>query len=188
MAKDLSRRTIIGLVAALVLAACATPAAPVEEASVAAAPDAVITLFLVRHAEKEAGSDPALTPEGRQRAEALAARLSGEGLTEIWSTRTRRTEETAAPVAKAAHLPVQSYDASTLQAFASWLLDTPGVKLVVGHSNTADALAALLGADPGPEIDEASEFDRLYVIHVDKDGIVTSRIERYGAASRAAPK
>lgn len=185
MAKNLNRRTIIGLVSALLIAACATSPEPAEEIE-ALATDAVITLFLVRHAEKEAGSDPALTPQGHERAEALAQRLADEGLTEIWSTRTRRAEETAAPVAKSAHIPVQTYDASTLPAFTSWLLDTPGVKLVVGHSNTTDALAALAGADPGPEINEASEFDRLYVIHVDKDGIVTSRIERYGAASQAA--
>lgn len=187
MAKDLSRRTIIGIVFALLIAACASSPQPAEEIDNPET-DAVITLFLVRHAEKEAGSDPALTPQGRERAEALAQRLADEGLTEIWSTRTRRTEETAAPVAKAAHIPVQTYDASTLPAFTSWLLDMPGVKLVVGHSNTTDALAALAGADPGPKINEASEFDRLYVIHVDPNGIVTSRIERYGAAWQAAPE
>jgi hypothetical protein len=53
---------------------------------------------------------------------------------------------------------------------------------VVGHSNTTDALAALLGADPGPAIAEATEFDRLYVIAIDENDVVRSRIERYGAA------
>jgi 2,3-bisphosphoglycerate-dependent phosphoglycerate mutase len=111
--------------------------------------------------------------------------LKDEGVTEVWSTQTRRTQQTAAPLAVQRGLQVQPYDASTLPAFASWLKDAPGVKLVVGHSNTTDALAALLGADPGPAIVEATEFDRLYVIAIDENGIVRSRIERYGAASPA---
>jgi len=60
------------------------------------------------------------------------------------------------------------------------------VKLVVGHSNTTDALAALLGADPGPEIVEATEFDRLYVIDIHASGVVRSRIVRYGTPSVSA--
>jgi 2,3-bisphosphoglycerate-dependent phosphoglycerate mutase len=57
------------------------------------------------------------------------------------------------------------------------------VKLVVGHSNTTGALAGHLGGDPGPAIDDATEFDRLYVISITEDGTVSSRIERYGAPS-----
>lgn len=180
MAAGLKRRGVIALIAGMLLAACASQPAPAPDP---AAETAVISLFLVRHAEKEAGSDPALTPAGKTRAGALAARLMNEGVTEIWSTYTLRTRGTAEPLAKATGLQIQTYEAGTLPAFATWLLDTPGVKLVVGHSNTTDALAALLGADPGPEFDEANEFDRLYVIHVDENGIVSSRIERYGAPS-----
>lgn len=143
----------------------------------------MITLYLVRHGEKEDGNDPDLSPAGKARAEALAKRLEGAEVTEIWSTRTKRTQQTAAPVVKQTGLPVQPYDATTLPAFASWLLDTPGVKLVVGHSNTTDALAALLGADPGPPIDDKTEFDRLYVIRIGKDGLVSGNLERYGAPS-----
>jgi len=185
MAADLIRRGFLGLVAAMWLSACATPPVAAPDPSTAQ-PAAVTTLFLVRHGEKEAGDDPALTPQGAARARALVKRLETEGLTEIWSTRTNRTQQTAAPMAAQSGLAVQHYDASTLPAFASWLLDVPGVKLVVGHSNTTDALAALLGADPGPPIDDAREFDRLYVIAIDADGIVRSRIERYGARSPAA--
>lgn len=185
MAADLNRRGVIALLAGLMLAACATAPAPVPEVY-PSAEDAVITLFLVRHGEKEEGEDPDLSPAGKARAQALAKRLDGAELTEIWSTRTKRTQQTAAAIVMQTGLPVQPYDATTLPAFASWLLDTPGVKLVVGHSNTTDALAALLGADPGPPIDEKTEFDRLYVIYIDKDGLISSSIERYGAPSVAA--
>ncbi|WP_291206107.1 histidine phosphatase family protein [Hyphomonas sp.] len=179
MATRVKRRTVIGLLAVALVAACAgTPVAePAPEAPYA-------RLFLVRHGEKEAGADPALSLAGAQRAQALAARLGGEGVTQIWSTQTNRTRQTAAPLAAALGLEVLIYDASALAAFASALGDTPGVKLVVGHSNTTDALAALIGADPGPAIHEASEFDRMYVIDLSEDGVTADRIERYGASSR----
>lgn len=181
MAADMKRRGLLALIGAVLVAACATAPAT-DPAPEMAAPD-YARVFLVRHGEKEKGDDPGLTADGAVRAKALAARLSGEGITEIWSTRTNRTEQTAAPLAAELGLPVQTYDASTLPAFASWLQASPGIKLVVGHSNTTDALAALLGADPGPPIEEATEFDRLYVIELGEFGATASRIERYGAPS-----
>ena len=186
MAANLIRRRVIGLMAAVLLAACAATPAPAPELTLEPDANAVSRLFLVRHGEKETGSDPVLNEAGVARAATLAALLQTESVTEVWSTHTKRTEQTAAPTAAEFGLTIQTYDASTLPAFASWLLDTPGVKLVVGHSNTTDALAALLGADPGPEIDEATEFDRLYVVDIDADGIVSSRILRYGAPAKVA--
>lgn len=185
MAAHLIRRGFLGLLAMCLITACASAPAPAPAEDTSVEPAAVVRLFLVRHGEKEAGSDPALTAAGAVRAKALAELLKDEGVTEVWSTQTRRTQQTAAPLAVQRGLQVQPYDASTLPAFASWLKDAPGVKLVVGHSNTTDALAALLGADPGPAIVEATEFDRLYVIAIDENGIVRSRTERYGAASLA---
>jgi 2,3-bisphosphoglycerate-dependent phosphoglycerate mutase len=172
VAAPLIRRRFLALIGAVWLAACAAAPAPAD--------DSMIRIFLVRHAEKQAGEDPALTAAGELRAAALVARLEKEGLTEVWSTQTRRTEQTAAPAASAFGLVVKAYDAGALPAFAGTLSETPGVKLVVGHSNTTDALAALLGAEPGPPISDA-EFDRLYVIDVNEQWVVSSRIERYGA-------
>lgn len=182
MAAHLIGRRFLALVAAGLLAACMTGPQPVS--AEAAADQAPVTrLFLIRHAEKETGPDPALTQAGEVRAAALAERLASEGVTEIWSTDTRRTQGTARPLAEVRELPVQSYDPGALPAFANQLAETPGVKLVVGHSNTTDALAALIGADPGPPIDDAAEFDRLYVITITDGYQVASQIERYGAPS-----
>lgn len=185
MAAYLIRRRFLALIALGLVSACMTPV-PASSETAASTVEPATRLFLVRHGEKQAGADPALSAAGELRAAALAERLSAEGVTEIWSTATRRTEQTAGPLAVALALPVQTYDAGALPTFANQLSETPGVKLVVGHSNTADALAALLGADPGPPIDDATEFDRLYVITITDGYQVSSRIERYGAPSPGA--
>lgn len=176
MAPGLIRRHFLALAMAGLAAACAaTPSLP---------PPPVTQIFLVRHVEKAVGDDPALTAAGQRRAAALAERLAPEGVTAIWSTETRRTQETARSLADAMGLAVQPYDPSDLARLAARLKRVPGTVLIVGHSNTTDKLAGLLGADPGPPIDEAEEYDRLYVISVDGGGAVRSRIDRYGAHSR----
>lgn len=144
-----------------------------------ASPDAVY--YLVRHAEKQLDvKNPPLTQTGQARAQALASRLSGIELTDIYSTDYTRTQQTAAPVAAAKNLLVKSYDPSDLEGFAKSLLSQDGYILVAGHSNTTPQLAEFLGADPGKPIVEANEYNRLYVI--ERSGqTVTGRIETFGA-------
>ena len=68
-------------------------------ASHAAAQQAVI---VVRHAEKaDQTPDTALSPKGRARAKALADLLRDAGVTHIVTSEYRRSQETAAPLAKA---------------------------------------------------------------------------------------
>ncbi|MHA7898825.1 MAG: SixA phosphatase family protein [Henriciella sp.] len=136
-------------------------------------------IYLVRHAEKQTGENPSLTPDGARRADTLATLLADIGITHIHSTDYKRTLETAAPTAQQTGLGVQIYDPRDLNAFADQLLAIKGVHLVVGHSNTTPQLVAALGGEPGTEIDEKSEYDRLYVISVGQNG-VESRLDRYG--------
>lgn len=145
------------------------------------------TLYLVRHAEKQSGDDPALTEAGKARANALADRLDGVGIDTIWSTDYRRTMQTAAPLAERLDLQVQVYDPGDLAGFAEQLKANGETALIVGHSNTTPQLADLLGGDPGPEIVEASEYDRLYVIRGPLAGAIQSDIRRYGAPAGAKP-
>lgn len=147
----------------------------------AAAQSRTPSVFLVRHAEKapEPASDPGLTPEGRRRASELATLLADAGIDAVWSTDYERTRATAAPLARRLGLQVRLYDPGDLESLAERLRDGSRRSLVVGHSNTTPALVALLGGEPGPPIDETTEYDRLYVLTLTDGGAVTTLL-RYG--------
>jgi len=147
----------------------------------AVGPDLVV---LVRHAEKadEPASDPPLSPEGAARALELSRVLADAGITRIHSTDTRRTRETAAPLAAALGIEVELYESRDLPAMAARLATLPGRHLVVGHSNTTDALSGAMGGETFGEIVEAWEYDRLYFLtpRGDGDGFGTVLV-RFGA-------
>lgn len=175
MASNLKRLCLVFL--GIALAACAS----IDQSDGA-------TAYLVRHAEKLTGDalselpdprDPPLTQAGEQRAEALADLLADAEITRIWSTDTKRTRDTAQPLADRLGIEIELYDASDLGAFAAQLKrEASGHVLIVGHSNTTPGLAEALGADPGPPIVEATEYDRLYVISLETG---QGEIQRFGA-------
>ena len=140
-----------------------------------------LVVFLVRHAEKEAGgSDPALSKSGQQRAEQLANVVRDSAIAHVHSSNYLRTRSTAAPAAKQMDLPVQTYNPRDLKGMAAQLRATGGRHLVVGHSNTTPALVKLLGGEPGKPINEKGEYDRLYIVTIATDGSVSSILMRYG--------
>lgn len=148
----------------------------------ALSPGSAKTIYLVRHAEKEPGRDPKLTPDGLIRAEALADYVSGAKLGAVFSTQFRRTRDTASPVAQRTGLPILYYDPSDLSGFADTLRAASGNVLVVGHSNTTPDLVTALGGDAGEPIVEATEYDRIYVL-VLRGGEVKTELRRYGEPS-----
>jgi len=134
--------------------------------------EAVATFILVRHAEKEYGGDPALTPEGEERAERLRFMLKNEQIDAVYSTETKRTQLTAAPTAAEKNLTVIPYDAQELKAFASDLKrrHRGETVLVVGHSNTTPMMANLLtGTEDYPRFSEL-DYTNLYVVTLPRIG------------------
>lgn len=147
--------------------------------AISASQDTVV--FLVRHAEKtEAKDDPALSATGRQRSRQLAKLLSDAGIDHIYSTDFKRTRETASPIAGVTGLDVELYTWDDPAGLAQSLKQDGKRLLVVGHSNTTTELVTLLGGDPGTEIEDSSEYDRLYILTINAGG-VTTLLMRYGS-------
>ena len=140
-----------------------------------------LMVFLVRHGEKvDQSRDPELSSAGYVRAATLAHSLRNAQLHHVYSSAYIRTMKTAEPTAAIHGLKVEVYDPSDLKSLAEELRQKGGRHLVVGHSNTTPRLVQLLGGEPGSEIHEPDEYDRLYVLTIDGDGIVNTILLRYG--------
>ena len=130
------------------------------------------TIYLVRHAEKEAGEDPRLTAAGEERAQHLRKLLSGKRLSAVYSTQTQRTQMTAEPTAQDHQLDVQAYDPGDLAGFADELKHKHQGEsiLVVGHSNTTPALVNALSKTSNYGAISEDLFGTLYVVTLPRRG------------------
>lgn len=138
-------------------------------------------LLLVRHAETiDETPERPLSPAGEARAEALAQLLRDSGVERIYSTDFLRTRGTAAPTAEGLGHEVDIYNPRDLAGFAESLRSLGERALIVGHSNTTPQLVELLGGEPGPPIDEATEHDRLYQVTLCSAASPSTVLLRYG--------
>ncbi|MEN8204335.1 MAG: histidine phosphatase family protein [Bacteroidota bacterium] len=142
-----------------------------------------LVVFLVRHGEKvDQSRDPELSPAGYVRAATLAQTLHSAEIEYVHSTDFIRTRKTAEPLAAINALKIDIYDPSDLRALAEEIRKKGGRHLVVGHSNTTPRMVELLGGEPGLDIDENDEYDRLYMLTVSSEGEVGTVLLRYGVA------
>ena len=113
----------------------------------ARAADATPVIFVVRHAEKvtTGDNDPHLSVAGQKRAETLARILKDSQITSVFVTEFKRTQETAAPTARAAHLEPTVVPAKDVAGLVAKLRALNGNTLVVGHGNTIPDLMKALG-------------------------------------------
>jgi len=107
--------------------------------------------YVMRHLDTpKVERDPDLLPAGAARAKALVAWFEGKPLAAIFATPYRRTQQTAAPIAAARGLTVQTYDPADTDALIARVKPIAGPVLIVGHSNTVpDIVTALGGERPG---------------------------------------
>jgi broad specificity phosphatase PhoE len=121
----------------------------------------------VRHAEKaSAAADAPLSPEGEKRAECLATTLKDAGIKQIYATDATRTQQTAAPLAKALKIKPTILPAKDPNALIKNLVYTGGGNiLVVGHSDTVPFVIARLQGGTVSPIGE-NEYDRLFVMTI----------------------
>ena len=130
------------------------------------------TIFLVRHAERAdtspgaqamMGADPSLSDAGRVRAASLAAILKDAGISAIFVTEFKRTQETAAPLAKALGITPTAIASKDAAGLIARLKQIDGTALVVGHSNTVPDVVKALGVTEPVSIADA-EFDNLFIL------------------------
>lgn len=164
----MNRRARWPLLAAALLLVAGCASTPVPPA---------VVFVVVRHAEKAPGDahDPPLSAAGQAHAEAFAAQFGRTAPTAIYATAFRRTQQTAAPVARMHGVEVRSYDARMPAAdFAAQLRrdHRQGAVLVVGHSNTVPGIVAALCDCAVAPIDEQTYGDR-YDVLIAADGRAT---------------
>lgn len=144
------------------------------------------TIFLVRHAEKvDQSRDPDLSPEGKARARRLADILERAGLSALYATEYKRTQQTLAPLADKLGLKVQVIPASSEDELVSSILseNQSGSVAVCGHSDTVPELVRQLTGEEVPAIG-ATEYDNLYIVRTRglRSGFVLRL--RYGRLSK----
>ena len=129
------------------------------------------SIFVVRHAERADAapgasammdSDPDLSAAGKARAQSLASMLKDAKITAIYTTRYKRTKQTAEPLAAALGLELTVVDPRDVSGLAEKLA-AGGNALVVGHSNTVGTIIEALGVTDPVELSEA-DYDNLFVI------------------------
>ncbi|HET9458408.1 MAG TPA: histidine phosphatase family protein [Sphingomicrobium sp.] len=155
------------IAAAIGLASCAAQpvqpnVAPAANADVAAPKQ----VYVIRHLQKAQGDDPPLTTEGAANAQRLAAFLAGKGIVAIFATPTRRTMQTAAPLANRLGISIRSYDPHDPDALVRAVAAVSGPVLVVGHSNTVPDLVDRLGGPAQPAMRD-EDYGTLFVVGLD---------------------
>ena len=127
-------------------------------------------VVIVRHAEKAAsgGKDPDLSAAGRERAEALARILKDSGITAIFTSEFKRTQETAAPTATSAHVTPTVVAAKDTAGLVAKLHQLNGNALLVGHGDTIPNIIKALGINSSINIPDADYSELLIVTLGDK--------------------
>jgi broad specificity phosphatase PhoE len=94
--------------------------------------------------------------------------LKEAGITAIYATEFKRTQETAAPLAKTIGIEVVRLPGKSTPELAAKLRSLQGANaLVVGHSNTIPQLTKALGVDAPVSMAE-NDYDNLLVVVLDK--------------------
>lgn len=148
---------------------------------------AVTKIFIVRHAEKEAGKDPVLTPAGNARAGDLMRTLQNEGIQKIYVSQYKRTQMTADSLRIQLKINTVQYSADTLcDNLVNTIMENADFGktiLIIAHSNTISQIIRKFGVTGYPYGDiPDNDFDNLFVITYKKEKAKLKKM-KYGAKS-----
>ena len=130
------------------------------------------TVFLVRHAERAdtgtsgggmMATDPDLSDAGRARADTLAYMLRDANITTIVATQYKRTQQTAAPLAKALGVQITTVHSDDNAKLPAIVRAAKGNVLIVGHSGSVPKALEELGVATPVTLEE-TDFDNLFVV------------------------
>ena len=147
----------------------------------------VTTIILIRHAEKVIdpnNPDVDLSPAGQARAQELARIFGDAGISAIYATQYKRTQETVKPLADKLGLTVNVIDAKkTGDLLTQIRAQHSGQTIfIAGHNNTVPEIIAALGGPKYPVIPD-SEYDNLFVVTIYRTGQAKVVKMKYGTVS-----
>jgi 2,3-bisphosphoglycerate-dependent phosphoglycerate mutase len=143
----------------------------------------ITTFILVRHAEKgnDGTNDPELATAGVDRAKRLTDMFSATTIDAFYSTKTKRTQSTAAPLAQAKGKEVLIYDNQKPATVDELIAKNLGKTIfVVGHSNTVPQLAnQLLGKEQFQNFADTDYGNIIVISVVEKAKLASYTLLRY---------
>jgi phosphohistidine phosphatase SixA len=148
-------------------------------------------VILVRHAEKAIvppeNKDPDLNQAGLARAQEIRRMFGETGITAIYATQYKRTQQTVTPLAEKLGLPVTKVDAKKTSELVKQIRSRGAgqVIFIAGHNNSVPEIIAGLGGPKLPIIPE-TEYDNLYILIVQSDGSVQLVKMKYGSPMAAS--
>jgi 2,3-bisphosphoglycerate-dependent phosphoglycerate mutase len=162
-------------------------------AQIPAGVSAKTNLYFVRHAEKEAGTDPVLTTNGNKRAGDLMRTLKNKNIKRIYVTQFKRTQMTADSMRLQLGIDTVHYNADEngIDLFNKIAAhgDFNKTILIVGHSNTVPDYIKKAGVTNYPQANILdTEFDNLFKVCYTRRFVVGAwrahvKKRKYGEAS-----
>lgn len=145
------------------------------------------TFYIVRHAEKDTGSNPAISTIGKMRAKALFQELKKKNIDLVMVTNYRRTGMTGDSLRIYNNVDTVHYGADVSGDLFLKKLNTLPAKykniVVIGHSNTLPGIIRKAGVADYPVKDiPDNEYDNLFVVKR-KKGKWILQSKKYGTPS-----
>jgi phosphohistidine phosphatase SixA len=178
-------RTQVAILCLVLIALMSLTAFPSDFSQNSDAAQSSLTVILVRHAEKTIvepeNKNPDLSPTGLARAQELVRVFGNAGITAIYATQYKRTQQTVKPLADKLRLPVTQVEAKKTSELVKQIRSRNAgqVIFIAGHNNTVPEIIAALGGPQLPIIPE-EEFDNLYILTVQSDGSAKLLKMKYG--------
>ena len=154
------------------------------------ASDVKRTFYIVRHAEKDTGNNPAISTLGKERAADLYRKLKGKKIDLIMVTQYRRTGMTGDSLRIYKKIDSIHYAADATGEMFSKKISTLSARykniLVIGHSNTVPTIIRQAGVKSFMlnELPD-NEYDNLFIVKT-KKGQAMLQSKKYGVPSRPA--